>query len=100
MTILVTGLEIGALLGAGHYREVYLAKDAVHGHVAAKMMSRLAGESDNAWQARREGLLQEAQRLSAATHRNVVQVYGCMARSVGCRSTLLAVKVSIGAVLW
>jgi eukaryotic-like serine/threonine-protein kinase len=83
MTILVTGLEVGALLGAGHYGEVNLAKDPVHGQVAAKMMSRFAGESDDAWQTRRAGLLQEAQRLSAATHRNVVQVYGCMAAADG-----------------
>jgi eukaryotic-like serine/threonine-protein kinase len=69
MTILVTGLEMEQLLGAGHYGEVYLAKDPVHGHVAAKMMSRFAGEADDAWRARREGLLQEAQHLSAALQR-------------------------------
>ena len=83
MTVLVTGLEIGALLGAGHYGEVYLAKDPVHGQVAAKVMSRLPGEPDHKWHPRRNGLLQEAQRLSAATHRNVVQVYGCMAAQDG-----------------
>lgn len=83
MTVLVTGLEIETLLGAGHYGEVYLAKEPVHGNVAAKILSRLPGEPDQEWHSRRDGLLREAQRLSAATHRNVVQVYSCMAAPGG-----------------
>jgi serine/threonine protein kinase len=83
MTVLVTGLTMGPMLGAGHYGKVYLANDPVHGQVAAKVMEHRPGEPDHEWHARRDGLLREAQRLSAATHRNVVQVYGCMAAPDG-----------------
>src|SRR3712207_1410970 len=83
MTVLVTGLTLGPMLGAGHYGKVYLANDPVHGQVAAKVMEHRPGEPDHEWHARRDGLLREAQRLSAATHRNVVQVYGCMAAPDG-----------------
>ncbi|MBV9829560.1 MAG: serine/threonine protein kinase [Alphaproteobacteria bacterium] len=79
MTVLLTGLDIGQMIGAGHYGTVYRAIDPVHGPVAAKVMRRLDAELDCEWQRRRDGLLQEAQRLATATHRNVVQVYGCMA---------------------
>lgn len=78
MTILVAGLTLGPMLGAGHYGKVYTANDPVHGQVAVKVMEHQPGEPDLDWHVRRDGLLREAQRLSAATHRNVVQVYGCM----------------------
>ena len=38
MTLLVTGLQMGAMLGAGHYGEVYFAEDLVHGPVAVKIL--------------------------------------------------------------
>lgn len=83
MTTLIAGLVMGPLIGAGHYGQVYLAEDPVHGQVAVKVLSRFPGEPDHEWYSRREGLLQEAQRLAAATHRNVVQVYSCMAAADG-----------------
>lgn len=83
MTTMVTGLVMGPKLGAGHYGEVFLATDPVHGEVAAKVLARLPGEPDAEWHPRRDGLLREAQRLSAATHRNVVQVHGSMAAPDG-----------------
>jgi serine/threonine protein kinase len=95
MTVLVTGLQMGAMLGAGHYGEVYLAEDPVHGQVAAKILRRLAGEPDHEWHPRRNGLLQEAQRLSTATHRNVVQVYGCMA-ATDRESICFTMKLCVG----
>ena len=76
MTALVTGLVMGPKIGAGHYGEVFLATDPVHVEVAAKVLARLPGEPDEKWHPRRDGLLQEAQRMAAATHRNVVQVHG------------------------
>jgi eukaryotic-like serine/threonine-protein kinase len=95
MTVLVTGLQMGSMLGAGHYGEVYLAEDPVHRQVAAKVLSRLASEPDDEWHPRRNALLQEAQRLSTATHRNVVQVYGCMAAADG-ESICFTMKLCVG----
>jgi eukaryotic-like serine/threonine-protein kinase len=95
MTVFVTGLQMGAMLGAGHYGKVYLAQDPVHGQVAVKVLSRLAGEPDHEWYPRRNGLLQEAQRLSTATHRNVVQVYGCMGAPDG-ESICFTMKLCAG----
>ena len=37
MTVLITGLQMGPMLGAGHYGEVYLAEDPVHERIAAKI---------------------------------------------------------------
>ena len=83
MTTYINGLVMGREIGAGHYGKVYLANDPVHGEVAVKVLSRFPGELDEKWYPRREGLLHEAKRLAAATHRNVVQVYGCMADADG-----------------
>lgn len=83
MTEHVTWLELGAPLGNGHYGQVFSALDPVRGAVAVKVIARHPGEPDAQWFAKRDGALQEAQRLAAATHRNVVQVYGCMQDTAG-----------------
>jgi serine/threonine protein kinase len=70
-----SGLQIGTLIGHGHFGEVCLGVDRVHGEVAVKMFRQQPGELPMAWQGRKEGLLAEAQRLKQATHRNVVQVF-------------------------
>ena len=78
MSLLVSQLVITRKIGNGHFGEVYLAEDEVHGEVAVKILTRLSTESDLAWRDRRNGLRKEAQNLSKATHRNVVQVYHCL----------------------
>ncbi|TDP72990.1 serine/threonine-protein kinase [Roseateles toxinivorans] len=75
MATVIPQLRLGAKLGSGHFGEVFLGHDSVHGEVAVKVIARNVGESDGAWLARRAGLLAEARNLSKASHDNVVQVY-------------------------
>lgn len=75
MAPVVPALQIGAKLGNGHFGVVFLGKDGVHGDVAVKVLARKPAHSDAEWQAYKTGFLAEAQNLSKATHRNVVQVY-------------------------
>jgi serine/threonine-protein kinase len=75
MTNLISGLKIGTKLGNGHFGEVFLAEDEVHGRVAVKVLTRAAGEDGAAWDRRKKGLLAEAQHLAKARHPNVVAVY-------------------------
>lgn len=70
-----SNLVLSSRIGGGHFGEVYLADDAVHGDVAVKVFTQYPGESDIAWQARKANLLQEGQYLSLAQHRNVVKVH-------------------------
>ncbi len=62
-------------LGNGHFGEVFLGQDGVHGKVAVKVLARKPSHSDVEWQAYKASFLAEAQSLSKATHRNVVQVF-------------------------
>ena len=75
MTTLKSNLKLGKSIGSGHFGEVFLADDEVHGVVAVKVLERRPGETLIMWDTRKAGLLQEAQNLSKATHRNVVQVH-------------------------
>jgi eukaryotic-like serine/threonine-protein kinase len=70
-----SNLQIGPRINAGHFGEVFLANDDVHGEVAVKIIRRQPPEASAAWQIRRVALLAEGQRLKQATHRNVVQVF-------------------------
>jgi serine/threonine protein kinase len=79
----VSKLKLGKQLGKGHFGDVFLGDDPVHGEVAVKVMSRKAGEADADWIKRKDGLLAEAQNLKKATHPNVVQVYHCAQRDDG-----------------
>lgn len=65
----------GALLGKGSFGVVYHATDPVHGKVAMKVLRQRADETAADWQLRKADLLQEGQRLSEATHPNVVKVF-------------------------
>jgi serine/threonine-protein kinase len=68
-------LQLGRRLGNGHFGEVFLGRDSVHGRVAVKVLARKPEHSEGEWQAYKAGFLSEARNLSRATHRNVVQVY-------------------------
>lgn len=75
MSAVVPALTIVSKLGNGHFGEVFLGTDCVHGRVAVKVLSREPSEGDAEWLKRKSGFLAEAQKLSKAKHRNVVQVY-------------------------
>lgn len=75
MSSVVPALLLGAKLGNGHFGEVFLGEDSVHGAVAVKVLARKPSHSDQEWLAQKIGFLAEAQHLSKARHRNVVQVY-------------------------
>ena len=75
MTELRSDLQLFEPIGSGHFGEVWLGQDDVHGQVAVKVFTRMADEPDAEWVRRREGLLAEAQRLSRAQHANVVGVH-------------------------
>lgn len=71
----VPPLELGRKLGSGFFGEVFLGKDGIHGRVAVKVLARKPEHSDDEWQEIKTSFLAEAQNLSKAKHRNVVQVY-------------------------
>ena len=75
MATIVPALTIGAKLGNGFFGEVFLGQDSVHGTVAVKVLSRKIGQSDTEWFRCKSSFLAEAQHLSRAHHRNVVQVH-------------------------
>jgi serine/threonine protein kinase len=75
MASVVPALRVGRRLGTGHFGVVFLGQDSVHGRVAVKVLAKKPEHSDAEWQAYKAGFLTEAQNLSKATHRNVVQVY-------------------------
>jgi serine/threonine-protein kinase len=75
MSGLTSKLILGPRIGQGHFGEVLLGKDPVHGDVAVKVLRVQPGESPSEWHARKAELLKEGQRLSRADHRNVVRVY-------------------------
>lgn len=72
---IVPALQVGQKLGNGHFGEVFLGEDGVHGQVAVKVLSRKPQHTDPEWRQFKTGFLAEAQNLSKARHRNVVQVY-------------------------
>lgn len=75
MAGIVPGLQLTQEIGRGHFGVVYLGADSVHGQVAVKVLQRKSRHTDAEWLAYKTSFLAEAQNLSKATHRNVVQVY-------------------------
>lgn len=71
----VSGLKLGEKIGNGHFGDVFKANDTAHGEVAAKVLSRKAHHDEAEWNIYKSNALGEAQHLSKATHRNVVQVH-------------------------
>src|SRR6185436_543009 len=74
----VTEISFGDELGRGFFGRVVAANLSPHGEVAAKVIDctkavdRLGTES---WKVLKKHLFAEAERLSDATHDNVVRVY-------------------------
>lgn len=68
-------LELGQKVGEGHFGEVFIAQDEVHGQVAVKVFKRMPNETTDEWDKRKSELLIEGQRLKDASHRNIVSVY-------------------------
>lgn len=75
MASVLPALTLGKKLGSGHFGEVFLGQDNVHGQIAVKVLSRDPKESPAQWDVRKLGLLNEAMSLSRASHPNVVQVH-------------------------
>ncbi|QDI02529.1 serine/threonine protein kinase [Xanthomonas cerealis pv. cerealis] len=75
MANVVPALQVGPKLGAGHFGVVYLGNDSVHGEVAVKVLERKNGQDDASWDTHKASFLSEAQNLSKAKHRNVVEVF-------------------------
>ena len=71
----VSGLKLGKKIGNGHFGDVFNATDTAHGEVAAKVLGRKAHHDESEWDSYKGNALGEAQHLSKATHRNVVQVH-------------------------
>jgi len=75
MPRLESNLTIGKPLGSGHFGDVHLGIDDVHGEVAVKILKQRPGETIREWKERKYGLLAEGQCLSQARHPNVVSVH-------------------------
>lgn len=58
----------------GHFGDVHMGFDPIHGKVAVKVLKKIVGESDADWVARGAELLEEGQNLKKASHSNIVQV--------------------------
>lgn len=72
---LVSNVSFKSKIGEGYFGEVYEAEDPVRGRVAAKVIKKATGESDDDWKERKAELLREGQHLREAEHRNVVPVF-------------------------
>lgn len=75
MRTLRSALQIGTPIGAGYFGHVFRGEDPVHGVVAVKIPRQRPEETAEDWTVRKAELLGEGQRLKAATHANVVQVF-------------------------
>ncbi len=95
MTNLRSNLEIGKTIGQGHFGQVFLGNDPIHGPVAVKRMTKAPGEGADEWAERKEGLLAEGQHLRAATHRNVVKVHHLVEQDDG-EAVLLVMELCGG----
>ena len=62
MTAFVSEIVVGKKIGSGHFGDVHLATDPVHGEVAVKIISQEPTESDGVWGHRKAGFLAEAQK--------------------------------------
>ncbi|MEM6385658.1 MAG: serine/threonine-protein kinase [Pseudomonadota bacterium] len=70
-----SNLAIGKKIDNGHFGEVHMADDDVHGQVAVKIIRRDPNEDDATWQNMKKEFMSEAQLLAKAAHPNIVPVY-------------------------
>ncbi|TBB27304.1 serine/threonine protein kinase [Rhizobium ruizarguesonis] len=75
MTGLRSRLTVGAKIGNGHFGDVHEGIDPIHGVVAVKILRQRPQESNADWVVRREGLLNEGERLKKGAHDHVVAVH-------------------------
>lgn len=75
MTGYVANITIGKKIGKGHFGDVHLATDQVHGQVAVKIITQKPNQPDTDWEADKAEFLAEAQNLAAASHPNIVPVH-------------------------
>lgn len=75
MTNFLSGLSYDRKLGEGAFGQVFSGRDAAHGEVAVKVLSRKDEWDDADWDAWKKSFLAEAQNLSRATHPHVVKVH-------------------------
>jgi serine/threonine-protein kinase len=74
-------VKLGDKIGSGFFGDVYHGTDPAHGPIAVKVVTRERAlppgdvQDDAKWAIRKEAIHKEAQFLSQATHRNVVQVH-------------------------
>lgn len=95
MSSVVPALTLGKKLGNGFFGEVFLGHDSVHGPVAVKVLARKPGQPDDDWLRCKTSFLAEAQNLSKASHRNVVQVHHIQEHS-DCNSIQLCMSFCAG----
>lgn len=74
----VSAIKLGSVLGSGQFGTVYKGEHPIHGDVAVKVLERRGTESDDKWVQRKNGLLEEGQRLKDAEHDRVVRVYSIL----------------------
>lgn len=75
MVATISNLRIGPEIGNGCFGTVHECLHSVQGKIAVKFIEKLAAESDNDWEQRKNGLISEAKHLKTAEHDRVVRVY-------------------------
>ena len=76
MANFTSNLILGQKIANGHFGDVHLADDDIHGEVAVKIPRQWPGKSDADWQVRRAALLTEGKHLKKATHKHIIQLFG------------------------
>jgi serine/threonine protein kinase len=71
----IAEIAIGKHIGNGHFGDVHLATDPVHGQVAVKIIAKKNTDTPEKWAADKAEFLAEAQNLASAAHPNIVPVY-------------------------
>lgn len=86
-------LRVKKRIGKGHFSNVHLGLDQVHGEVAVKILKRHRHETDSDWNERQRAVLAEGRHLSTAQHANVVRVFYV---EPGAKSPLLVMELCSG----
>ncbi|WP_395175368.1 serine/threonine-protein kinase [Roseibium alexandrii] len=91
----VANLVVGHKIGSGHFGDVHLAEDQVHGKVAVKIIRQKETQSDQDWTDEKTEFLAEAQNLASAAHPNIVPVYHLLESADG-KSLQYCMKLCAG----